>query len=272
MRVPAGAAPRSPRRSGCTGTASPTGTRRRRCPPSCRPAGCRARAARARIVVLGHAAQIGRAGGRRSPAASSCRSWARRSSSPAAGAARRPLRSASSSSRHLVQEPRIDAGALGDGLDRGAELERALDLEDPLRRRRPERGEHASRASRPAAGRRPASAPITQPVRSVSSPRSPFWNASLKVRPIAIASPTDFICVVSVGIGRRELLEREARDLHHDVVEHRLERRRRGLGDVVGELVEPVAHGHLGADPRDRETRSPWTPAPTSARPAGSSR
>ena len=41
--------------------------------------------------------------------------------------------------------------------------------------------------------------PTTQPVRSVSSPRRPFWNASLNVRPIAITSPTDFIWVVSVG-------------------------------------------------------------------------
>ena len=39
--------------------------------------------------------------------------------------------------------------------------------------------------------------PITQPLRSISRARIPFWNASLKVRPIAIDSPTDFICVVS---------------------------------------------------------------------------
>jgi hypothetical protein len=31
-----------------------------------------------------------------------------------------------------------------------------------------------------------------------SSERTAFRNASLNVRPIAIASPTDFICVVSV--------------------------------------------------------------------------
>ncbi len=42
-------------------------------------------------------------------------------------------------------------------------------------------------------------APRVQPLRSASSPRRPFWNASLNVRPIAITSPTDFICVVSVG-------------------------------------------------------------------------
>ena len=43
----------------------------------------------------------------------------------------------------------------------------------------------------------PGVAPRTQPERPISSARSPFWNASLNVRPIAMASPTDFICVVS---------------------------------------------------------------------------
>ena len=38
-----------------------------------------------------------------------------------------------------------------------------------------------------------------QPARPVSSDRSAFWKDSLNVRPIAIASPTDFIWVVSTG-------------------------------------------------------------------------
>jgi hypothetical protein len=50
----------------------------------------------------------------------------------------------------------------------------------------------------------------------------------LNVRPIAITSPTDFICVVSVRVGIRELLEGEARDLRDDVVDRRLEAGRRG--------------------------------------------
>jgi hypothetical protein len=33
----------------------------------------------------------------------------------------------------------------------------------------------------------------------VSRPRSAFWKLSWKVRPIAITSPTDFICVVRCG-------------------------------------------------------------------------
>ena len=37
----------------------------------------------------------------------------------------------------------------------------------------------------------------------ISSPRSPFCSASLKVRPMAITSPTDFICVPRVGLASR---------------------------------------------------------------------
>ncbi len=33
----------------------------------------------------------------------------------------------------------------------------------------------------------------------LSSERSAFWSASVKLRPMAIASPTDFMWVVSVG-------------------------------------------------------------------------
>jgi len=38
--------------------------------------------------------------------------------------------------------------------------------------------------------------PSVHPERPASSARRPFWKASLNVRPIAMASPTDFICVV----------------------------------------------------------------------------
>ena len=49
-----------------------------------------------------------------------------------------------------------------------------------------------------------------------------------------------------------ELLEREARDLDDDVVERRLEARRRRAGQVVRDLVERVADGELRRDLRDR--------------------
>jgi hypothetical protein len=52
-----------------------------------------------------------------------------------------------------------------------------------------------------------------------------------------------------------ELLEREPRRLHHDVVQRRLEAGRRRARDVVGQLVERVAHRQLRRDLRDRENR-----------------
>ncbi len=54
------------------------------------------------------------------------------------------------------------------------------------------------------------------------------------------------------AVGARELLEREARDLRHHVVDRRLERRLRLGGDVVGELVEVVADREQRGDLGDR--------------------
>ena len=72
-------------------------------------------------------------------------------------------------------------------------------------------------------GRSPSQWKLTS--RVFSSERSAFCSASVKLRPIAIASPTDFIVVVRRGVGGRELLEREPRHLDDDVVERRLEAR-----------------------------------------------
>ena len=44
--------------------------------------------------------------------------------------------------------------------------------------------------------------PMSDPLEPSSSDRNAFMNASLNVRPIAITSPTDFICVVSVRSAR----------------------------------------------------------------------
>jgi hypothetical protein len=98
-----------------------------------------------------------------------------------------------------------------------------------------------------------------------------FWKASLKVPPIAITSPTDFIWVPS-SEGAGELLEGEARDLHDHVVDGRLEGRRRHAGDVVLDLVERVADGELARRSSRSGSRSPSRRGPRSARRAGSSR
>ena len=50
------------------------------------------------------------------------------------------------------------------------------------------------------------------------------------------------------GVGQRELLESEAGDFHHTVVDRRLEAGGRCLGDVVLKFVESVADGELGCD------------------------
>ncbi len=80
----------------------------------------------------------------------------------------------------------------------------------------------------------------------VSSERRHFCRLSLNVRPMAIASPTLFICVVSVGsacgmVAVRQHLEGKARDLGDDVINARLEARGGFARDVVLEFVEQVA-------------------------------
>ena len=57
------------------------------------------------------------------------------------------------------------------------------------------------------------------------------------------------------AIGLRKLLEVPSRNLRHDVVDRRLERRGREPRDVVGNLVEVIAERELGGDLRDRESR-----------------
>ena len=54
------------------------------------------------------------------------------------------------------------------------------------------------------------------------------------------------------AVRRRELVEREPRQLDDDVVERRLERRDGRARDDVGDLGQRAAGGDLGRDPRDR--------------------
>ena len=82
-----------------------------------------------------------------------------------------------------------------DLLDRGAAAQRLLHGDDPaVGRARGLREQRASRSG--SAGRRPSQW-NDEPARSID--RSAFCSASVKLRPIDIASPTDFIVVVSVG-------------------------------------------------------------------------
>ena len=57
-------------------------------------------------------------------------------------------------------------------------------------------------------------------------------------------------------VSSRELLKREARNLHDHVVEGRLEGRRGLLGDIVRNLIQGVTQGQLGRNLRNREAGS----------------
>src|SRR3954466_7812972 len=86
-----------------------------------------------------------------------------------------------------------------------------------------------------------------RPLRPISSERRHFCRLSLNVRPMAIASPTLFICVVSVGsacgmVGVRKHLEGKARNLGDDVINARLEAGGGFARDVVLEFIEQVTN------------------------------
>ncbi len=95
----------------------------------------------------------------------------------------------------IVQKPAVDLGQLEDFIDRHAILERLREMENPLRVRDRELQTQAS----PRSTRVSRSHRRTNRSALISSERNAFCSASLKVRPIAIASPTLFICVVSVA-------------------------------------------------------------------------
>ena len=99
-----------------------------------------------------------------------------------------------------------------------------------------------------------------------------FCSASLKVRPMAMASPTDFICVPRVASAPGNFSKAKRGILVDHVVDGRLEAGRRLAGDVVGDLVERVADGQLGGDLGDGEAGGLGGQRRASARRAGSSR
>ena len=150
-----------------------------------------------------------------------------------------------------VEEPRIDLGQLVDLLARHAEAQRvgAGNQRRSAVGQRPMRADGGSRgclAHAPTHGLEAASEPI-------SSERIAFCSASLNVRPIAIASPTDFICVVSVVRRRGNFSNVQRGILIDHVVDGRLEAGRRHARDVVGDLVEAIADRELRGDLRDRK-------------------
>ena len=263
----AGANLASRSRTSSSSRASARRTRRRTCRPSCAPettprvAGSRARRASRRAgeqrdATVGDAAPLRRAKvvGRDLP----------RSSCPAArprlGIEPRSARRTtgrSTTPRHLLH--RVPRG------------ERRLDPQEPVL---------ASPAARaPARARRlvGSAAPASPSAPSVNSGRSSeryaLPSASVNVRPIAITSPTRPHHGGQLGVEPGELLERPPRDLHGDVVERRLERRR-SVSPVMSLRISSsrVPDREHRRDLRDGEPRRLATPARSSATRAGSSR
>ena len=112
----------------------------------------------------------------------------------------------------------------------------------------------------------------SKPARPISSERSALRALSLNVRPMAITSPTDFICVVSVASASGNFSKAKRGILVTHVVDRRLEAGRRLARDVVRELVERVADGELGGDLGDGKPVALRRQRATSATRAGSSR
>ena len=146
---------------------------------------------------------------------------------------------------HLAQEPRIDGGELIDLFDAHAPAEGVADGEDALRARRAEELDDVIAVV--AAGDQAAHADLER-------------AQPLLQRLVECAADGHGLAdrLHRQAEERRRLpkfLEGKARDLDHHVVEGRLERRRRFLGDVVRDLVEGVAGRELRRELRDRKPR-----------------
>ena len=223
LALGAAGASRRPRRSSTCRACRRRRTRRRRCRCACRPGARRGARRCSRDLARRLPGELARAARRRSPCFFSARELRRRLS---AARALRTRASSSTISSIWREEPGIDTGT--------------------LRRSARRRGRGAEAPGRPCSSRsgvgcaeggaddvlvvaRPSPRARCRRSRSgpVSIERSAFCSDSGKVRPMAMTSPTDFIAVVSVGIGAGELLEGKARDLGDDVVDGRLERGRR---------------------------------------------
>ncbi len=144
----------------------------------------------------------------------------------------------------LRQEPRIDRRLLEDLVEAHADPERVGDVEEPLGAGLADLLDDLLAVARARREAVDAGLEAAQRLLQAFLERAPHRHHladRLHLRRQA-------------RVGGRELLEREARDLGDDVVDRRLEaRRRRAAGDVVLELVERVADRQLGGDLGDRE-------------------
>ena len=152
----------------------------------------------------------------------------------------------------LGEEPGVDSGDPVDLVHGEARLEGAVELEGAFGCRGADRGPHRVDGVVLEA--------VRVGVRRRQPPRPPVLQRAETLEPRLLEGAADrhhlahgLHLHAERRVRLRELLEREARDLHDHVVEHRLEARRRHLRDRVRDLVEAVADRELGADARDRE-------------------
>ena len=258
------ARPRSPvARRWSSGTACWRRTRRRRCRRSCRPAGCPSRWRSAPHAVLAGELRAQRGDlpvGQPVPLGPA--QQRRVEHGGVADLARRARRA-----RDLVDEPRVDAAA-----PRRPASTRGARGAAPARRRRAGRraGVRSASSSSSAAGSSAGAGPEAGGLGLHRPHRLAQRLGEVAAHRHGLADALHRGGQPRVGAG--ELLEREPRDLHHDVVQRRLERRRGAPGDVVGDLVEGVADGQLRGDLGDREAGRLGRQRATTGTPAGSSR
>ena len=82
----------------------------------------------------------------------------------------------------------------------------------------------------------------------------PLPSACLKVRPMAITSPTLFICVPSTGSAPGNFSNCQRGIFDDDVIDGRLETGGRLARDVVLDFVQAIADGELRGDLGDGES------------------
>ena len=147
----------------------------------------------------------------------------------------------------FAQEPRIELAGVVDVLDRQAGAQRLRRDQQPVGARRGQRGAECIGAA--VAGR----------LDLVEAGQPGLHAAQALLQRLGEAAADRHRLADRLHRcgqqGRRagEFFEGEARDLHHDVVDGRLEAGRRDARDVVGEFVQRVADGEFGGDLGDRE-------------------
>ena len=173
------------------------------------------------------------------------------------GVARQPMRPHLALQRHnvgeLTQEPGVDFGRLESLLDAHAEPQRLSDLQQPVRRRRADgRAQHIGVVALAEA----LDLDLVEP----GQPR--LQRAQSLLQRFRKGPPNRHRLADRLHrggehrIGAGEFLEGEARNFRDDVIDRRFERgRRRAPGNVVGDLVQRVAHRQLRRDLGDGESR-----------------